>query len=466
MTTTLLWFRHNLRLTDNPALVKALTFGEPIVPVYIVDPAMALGGASRWWLHHSLKALDLDLRQRGSQLVVCQGETRLVLQQLAKQANRLVYPQETDPIGIQLQTGLAEALPCEVIATPPNLLVDLDTHRNLQGKPFQVFTAFWRSWQKTGQIPTPHAAPGAIPAPQTWPDSLPLGNLGLLPTIPWDAAFYDHWQPGETGAQKAMADFATQQLGEYKNDRNRPDRDGTSQLSPHLHFGEVSAATVWQQVINTPGMPQADVDTYLAELGWREFAHYLLYHFPHTLDHPLRQEFAGFAWRQDDNDVLLKAWQQGQTGYPIVDAGMRQLWQTGWMHNRVRMIVASFLVKHLRLPWQLGAAWFWDTLVDADAAANTLGWQWSAGCGADAAPYFRIFNPVLQGEKFDPQGQYVRRWVPELKDLPNKTLHQPWVNGKSLVPHSLQLKGYPPPLVDHATARADALAAFQALRGK
>jgi deoxyribodipyrimidine photo-lyase len=457
MTVTLLWFRHNLRLADNAALITALRFGQPVVPFYIADPAMALGGASRWWLHHSLTALDADLRQRGSQLVIHQGDTRQILQQLVQHADRLVYPLETDPTGVQLQTGL-DTLPCQVVPTLPNLLVDLDAHKNLQGKPFQVFTAFWRAWLKTGQIPTPQLAPDMLPAVPESFKSLPLASLGLLPPIPWDAGFYDHWQPGEAGAHKALRHFTTHALGQYQTDRNRPDRSGTSHLSPHLHFGEISVAQVWQLVVNTPGMPQADVDTYLAELGWREFAHYLLYHFPHTQNHPLRQEFAGFNWRQDEGDTLLKAWQQGQTGYPIVDAGMRQLWHTGWMHNRVRMIVASFLVKHLRLPWQLGAAWFWDTLVDADAPANTLGWQWSAGCGADAAPYFRIFNPVLQGEKFDPQGQYVRRWVPELKDLPNKTLHKPWESGLKA------LTSYPSPLVDHSTARADALAAFQALR--
>jgi deoxyribodipyrimidine photo-lyase len=297
--------------------------------------------------------------------------------------------------------------------------------------------------------------------PTSWPKTEPLDALGLLPAIPWDNQFYTQWTPGETAAQHALDQFIDNGLGQYKQERNRPDKLGTSRLSPYLHFGELGIADVWhrirQHVETNPSISKPDVDTYLSELGWREFAQYLLWHFPHTLHHPLRETFARFPWQ--DNDNALKTWQQGQTGYPIVDAGMRQLWATGWMHNRVRMIVGSFLVKHLRLPWQAGAAWFWDTLVDADAAANTMGWQWSAGCGADAAPYFRVFNPVLQGEKFDPQGQYVRRWLPELRDVPTKTIHKPWESKLALLG-----KDYPLPMVDHATARADALAAFQTLR--
>jgi deoxyribodipyrimidine photo-lyase len=456
MGHTFLWFRHNLRLTDNPAIQQALAVNQPIIPVFIWDPAMDMGSASRWWLHHSLNALDAQLRQRSSQLIIAAGPTAHIWSTWLQPGDRLIVPTELDPTGQALQQ--LPTLPGDIIHTPPNVLVNAQTHLNQQGKPFQVFTPFWRAWQKTGHIPAPIPAPAQLPSPAQWPPSVPLAELGLLPAIPWDKQFYTHWTPGEAGAQQAVDLFLQQGLHQYQQDRNRPDKVGTSRLSPHLHFGEIGIADLWHRirlfVDAHPGVPHADVDTYLKELGWREFAQYLLWHFPHTVTHPLRESFARFPWQE--NDQALRTWQQGQTGYPIVDAGMRQLWATGWMHNRVRMIVASFLVKHLRLPWQAGAAWFWDTLVDADAAANALGW--SAGCGADAAPYFRVFNPVLQGEKFDPQGQYVRAWVPELQHVPTKTIHKPWESQLAMVGQA-----YPLPMVDHVTARAEALAAFQSL---
>jgi len=309
-------------------------------------------------------------------------------------------------------------------------------------------------------------------SPERWPASLTLAELGLLPSLSWAHGFADCWQPGEAGAQKQLARFAKEAVHDYDEERNRPDRRGTSRLSPHLHFGEVGPRQVWAAVKDLgrergtfPASNGARV--FLSEIGWREFAHHLLFHFPDTPERPLRREFEQFAWASDPNGANLRAWQRGRTGYPIVDAGMRELWATGWMHNRVRMIVASFLVKHLRLPWNEGAAWFWDTLVDADLAANTLGWQWSAGCGADAAPYFRIFAPVLQGQKFDPDGAYVRRWVPEIGKLPNAFLHAPWTAPPGVLDFAGVSLGatYPAPIVDHAVARAEALAAFKQLRG-
>ena len=312
---------------------------------------------------------------------------------------------------------------------------------------------------------------GAIPAPRSWPRSLDLAQLGFLPGLGWTSGLAQVWQPGEDGAARRLAAFVRAPMGAYGEGRDRPDRDGTSQLSPWLHFGELGPRQVWAAVKASAGgtgvfPPSRGAGVFLSEIGWREFAYHLLHHFPTTPHEPLRPAFRRFAWAEDPDGAGLRAWQQGATGYPIVDAGMRQLWRTGWMHNRVRMIAASFLVKDLRLPWGLGAAWFWDCLVDADLASNTLNWQWSAGCGADAAPYFRIFSPVRQGERFDPDGTYVRRWVPELARLPSEWIHCPWeAPPEVLAGAGVRLGGtYPRPVVEHTAARAAALTAFKALR--
>ena len=308
----------------------------------------------------------------------------------------------------------------------------------------------------------------ALPAPSAWPGSLALAELSLLPRLSWAAGFAGVWSPGEAGAVRQAKRFIARDMEGYAAGRDRPDREGTSRLSPHLHFGEISPRQIWSAIraaSKESGVfpPNRGGAVFLAEIGWREFAHHLLWHFPRTPESPLREKFERFPWAEDPGGRLLRAWQKGQTGYPIVDAGMRQLWATGWMHNRVRMVVGSFLVKHLRLPWQEGAAWFWDTLVDADLANNTLGWQWSAGCGADAAPYFRIFAPVRQGERFDPEGDYVRRWVPELAGLSAPFVHAPWEAPPLILAAAGVRLGetYPRPVVDHATARNEALAAFK-----
>jgi deoxyribodipyrimidine photo-lyase len=308
-------------------------------------------------------------------------------------------------------------------------------------------------------------APRRISAPVTWPKSLALEAFELEPRIKWAEGMRAAWKPGFEGAQAQLKRFLSGGLSNYGEDRNRPDLASTSRLSPHLHFGEISPRQIWRAVGGQPAdhnspQPASKLSQFHAELGWREFAHHLLYHFPNTPSEPLRAAFKEFPWRK--NGAFLKAWQEGRTGYPIVDAGMRELWATGWMHNRARMIVASFLVKDLLLPWTEGARWFWDTLVDADLAQNTLGWQWAAGCGADAAPYFRVFNPVSQGEKFDPLGGYVRHWCPELAKLPNKWLHRPWQAPQEILERAnLQMgRHYPKPLVSHAIAREIALEAF------
>jgi deoxyribodipyrimidine photo-lyase len=291
-----------------------------------------------------------------------------------------------------------------------------------------------------------------------------LEDLELEPKIDWAAGMRAAWRPGEEGAQQELKRFLAGVEG-YASDRNYPSKPGTSRLSPHLHFGEISPREIWHSVLARRNRENAAaVDAYLREVGWREFAYHLLFHFPFTADECLRREFDRFPW--SNNRDLLRRWQRGETGYPLVDAGMRELWATGWMHNRVRLVAASFLTKHLRMRWQEGAYWFWDTLVDADLANNALGWQWTAGCGADAAPYFRIFNPVLQSEKFDPEGDYIRCWAPELRGLPVPWIHKPWTAPELVLAEAGVQFGvnYPFPLVEHEQARCEALQAYERLR--
>ncbi len=480
VTPTLLWFRQDLRLQDNPALNAAVGRGGAVVPVFILDDAgegrWPMGAASRWWLHHSLVALDASLRERGSRLIVARGESAAGLREMARAtgAGAVYWNRRYEPAAVAREAAIEgefAAAGLEVKIFSGTLLNEPPTIANKQGRPFQVFTPYWRHC-----LTLPVAAPMKfaernIAAPTRWPRSLEITELELLPRIAWDAGLRAAWTPGEAGATGRLARFVGRRMAEYADARNSPARDGTSMLSPALHFGELSARQIWAAVrmaAKGSGVfpPSEGARVFLTELGWREFAHHLLFHFPHTPEQPLREEFAKFPWAEDADGAKLRAWQRGRTGYPIVDAGMRQLWQTGWMHNRVRMVVGSFLVKHLRLPWQQGAAWFWDTLVDADLASNTLGWQWTAGCGADAAPYFRVFAPVLQGRKFDAGGDYVRRWVPELARLPVEFIHAPWeAPAQVLAEAGVRLgENYPRPIVEHAAARAEALAAFKNMR--
>ncbi|MGQ0554158.1 MAG: cryptochrome/photolyase family protein [Planctomycetota bacterium] len=494
MPPSLVWLRRDLRLADQPALSEALALGGPVIPVFLWAPAeegrWAPGAASRWWLHHALAALDADLRGVGSRLVLRQATSSLdALRALLREtgARTLFWTRQYEPAALARDARVREALTaegCAVRECGGALLHEPWDVATGAGKPYQVFTPFWRATQAArpaapgpanSRSPTaagPRASVGArsvrvtpavprrLPAPTTWPASEPLAALGLLPSRDWAARFAEHGEPGEAGAQQALLRFTETALDDYTVQRDHPGTDGTSRLSAHLHFGSLSPRQIWQAL----PPESAGTESFRRELGWREFAHHLLVHFPRTTDEPLREPFARFPWREDA--AALAAWQRGATGYPIVDAGMRQLWATGWMHNRVRMIVASFLVKHLLIRWQEGAAWFWDTLVDADLANNTLNWQWSAGCGADAAPYFRIFHPVLQGRRFDADGAYLRRWVPELARLPARWMHAPWEAPASVLQEAgLRLgRDYPAPIVDHAAARARALAAFATLR--
>jgi len=431
MTTSIHWFRLDLRVADNPALVAASQSGEAVVPVFIWAPEeeapWAPGAASRWWLHHSLAALDAELRKLGLRLIIRRGPTLATLRTLVRAtgATSVVWNRRYEPAvrarDAQVQQVLrADGLQAESFNSA--LLFEPAEIQTGRGGPYRVFTPFWRACLKRGIDPSPTGS-RRLTGPKSWPASLKLGDLGLLPKLDWARGF--NWQPGPAGAAQELQQFVQVGLAEYKAGRDCPARVGTSRLSPHLHFGEISPRQVWAA---------AGSEDYRRQLVWREFAHHLLYHYPHTAEQPLRPEFKKFPWRKAAAE--LAAWQRGRTGFSLVDAGLRELWTTGWMHNRVRMVAASFLVKDLLIPWQTGARWFWDTLVDADLANNTLGWQWVAGCGADAAPFFRIFNPTTQAEKFDPDGKYISRWAPEPV----------------------------PPIVDHSAARTRALAALQQLK--
>jgi deoxyribodipyrimidine photo-lyase len=468
--TTIIWFRQDLRMRDNPALAAAALRG-PVVPIFILDVSNSesswrLGGASRWWLHHSLVALRGELGDlalfRGAPDDLLPAVTKLV------GASAVYWNRCYEPFAIardkELKASL-QRLGIEVQSFNGGLLHEPWEVATGSGSPFKVYTPFWRA-----SLGKPVAAP--LPAPKlTIETCVALGERleqwGLLPTKPDWAAGWEHlWRPGESGALAKFDEFAKNGLAGYRHFRDRPDLQGTSRLSPHLHWGEISARQIWARLALEAEDPlkRQGADKLLSEIGWREFAHHLLYHFPGLPEQNWRQDFDAYPWRVSAGD--LEAWQRGLTGYPFVDAGMRELWQTGWMHNRVRMITASFLVKHLRIDWRQGAAWFWDTLLDADLANNAAGWQWVAGSGADASPYFRIFNPVTQGNKFDPKGDYVRRWCPELAGLPSEIIHSPFsAEAKVLAQAGVKLgQSYPTPIVDHDVARRAALAGYDEVR--
>ena len=466
---TLLWFRNDLRLADHAALRAAMQGGRPILPVYVLDDGTAStwaqGSASRWWLHHSLTSLGTALARRGASLVLRRGAAVQEIPRLAKAvgATEVHTGGSALPWARQLDRQVAEALGAAGIAFHRHRTTTLFNPVSIQtasGGPYSVFTPFARACCAGPGPRPPEPMPARITGVAAASDR--LEDWALLPHRPdWAAGLRATWTPGEDGARQRLQHFLTESLATYATRRDRPDADGTSMLSPHLAFGELSPAQVWHAA-RQAGAP--GTERFLTELLWREFSHYLLWFHPALPEHPLRPPFARMPWRSDP--AALRAWQRGQTGVPIVDAGMRQLWQTGWMHNRVRMIVASFLVKHLLLPWQDGAAWFWDTLVDADLASNSANWQWVAGSGADAAPYFRIFNPVLQGRKFDPDGNYVRRFVPELARLNPRHMHAPWDADADVLKTAGVALGcnYPTRIVDLAEGRARALAAFASLR--
>jgi deoxyribodipyrimidine photo-lyase len=475
---SVVWFRLDLRLADNPALTAAVKRGSAITPVFIWSPdeesPWQPGAASRWWLHHSLHALDARLRELGSRLIIGRGPSLRTLCALASEcgADSIVWNRRYEPVVIAGDKKLEESLRAQGFQVETHnaaLLHEPWAIENQKGKPFQVFSAFWRNCESKPDPKEPLPSPRQLRRPRRWPKSLALDELELEPKIDWTSGLRACWIPGEARAVQRLNKFLRNAFEEYTNRRNCPGLAGTSRLSPHLHFGEISPRQIFHRIRTFAMQHDCPAATwrrsqFVVELGWREFAHHLLYHFPHTPLEPLRPEFSKFPWH--NNGAGLKAWQHGKTGYPMVDAGMRELWAAGWMHNRVRMIVASFLVKDLRISWSEGAQWFWDTLVDADLANNTLGWQWTAGCGADVAPYFRVFNPVGQGEKFDPQGVYVRRWCPELAKLPDAWLHRPWEAPAAVLARAgVELgRTYPEPIVSHAVARGLALQAFAQMK--
>lgn len=477
----LLWYRLDLRVSDHPALAAACASGLPVIPVFIWDPsaegAWAPGKRSRRWLAASLRALDGELRRRGSRLLVRSGDSATALLNLAREtkAREIHWSRRYEPNLEVADRGIVKVTQAAGLLSvrhPGNLLREPESVRSGAGTPYQVFTPFWKAFQVLGPFAAPVPTPERIPAPTAWPDSADPGAADFLLGAGQDLAGLPGI-PGAVAAESALRGFISDALSDYPEARDVPADPGTSRLAPHLHFGEIGPRRIFLAVEEALREARGRLDAaaqarlrqaaeiFRKELGWREFAHHVLVHQPHTPDRPLREAFADFPWADDAK--ALAAWQEGRTGYPMVDAGMRELKATGAMHNRVRMITASFLVKDLLIPWRKGARWFWDNLADADLASNTLNWQWVAGCGADAAPYHRIFNPVVQGERFDPHGDYVRKWVPELARAPEAWIHRPWEAGplESAAAGIALGKDYPRPMVDHGWARERALAALR-----
>jgi len=446
----IVWLRRDLRLADQAAFHAAAASGSPVIPVYVLDDEgprhYRLGGASRWWLHHSLASLDRDLRRPGSRLILRRGKAHEELAAIRRETGaRVVHAvAHYEPWWRNAEKAVAKQL--QLVCHDGNYLAPPGSVTTGAGRPYRIYTPFWRALTERLPPADPVAAPGHLPAPAHWPASDSLDDWRLVPTRPdWAGGLREEWAPGEAGARRRLAAFVDH-AARYEQRRNLPSEEGTSRLSPHLHFGEVSPATVWHAVAGAGG----STGTFLGELGWRDYAQNVIVQFPDYATRNARPEFDRLPWVTGrEAATRLRAWQQGRTGYPIVDAGMRQLWHSGWMHNRVRMLAASFLIKHLLVDWREGERWFWDTLVDADYAQNAVNWQWSAGSGVDANLFSRIMAPLGQSAKFDAAG-YIRTWVPELAGLPDHEIHDPPVRPK----------GYPEPIVDHRAARAAALVAM------
>jgi deoxyribodipyrimidine photo-lyase len=472
-TPIIVWFRKDLRTDDHAALSAAAESGRPIVALYIREPETAgtgpLGSAQGWWLHHSLVAFGRQLAKLGTPLVLRSGPAETVLGELVTEtgAGAVCWNRRHDPAGMQVDTDVAALLSArgiEIHSYPGELLHDPDCLLTVEKKPYRVYTPFWKALEKGGDLHEPLDAPAELRAPQAPPATENIEDWSLLPVKPdWAAGFAEVWTPGEQGAQERLEAFLDGAIDGYKAARDRPAKDGTSLLSPHLAFGEISPARVWHATRGVDA-PADDIIHFRKELAWREFCAHLLYYFPALAQKNWNPRFDGFPWQGDD--AAFEHWTRGTTGYPVVDAGMRQLWKHGWMHNRVRMITASFLIKHLMIDWRRGEAWFRDTLVDADPASNAANWQWVAGSGADASPFFRIFNPILQGEKFDPDGDYVRAFVPELAELDSAWIHKPFEAPDAALKKAGVVLGktYPKPIVVHREARERALAAFRTLK--
>ena len=467
----IVWFRRDLRLRDNPALDFAIQHSREVILLYIYSPEeekpFQIGAASKWWLHHSLTTLSSQIEKLGGKLHIRAGESIEVIENIVKEqsASLITWNRLFDPKTIERDKIVKQKLKdlgLEVESFSGATLLEPWELKTTTGGPYQVFTPFWRALNKKYTSTTP------IPAPKTIATrnivSTSIEKLKLLPKIKWDKDFYNTWTPGEQSAQTILSKFIKSKIKVYKEERDFPSIEASSTLSPHLHFGEISPKDIWFQCENGKNLFKNDIEPFIRQLAWRDFAHHLLFHFPHTTDQPLKVAFKKFPWGKDKK--LLEAWKTGMTGFPLVDAGMRELWKTGTMHNRVRMLVGSILVKNFLINWIEGAKWFWDCLVDADLANNTLGWQWIGGCGADAAPYFRIFNPITQSEKFDKNGKYIRKWIPELSALPDKWIHKPWEAPKEVLESAnIHLgKTYPLPVVDLKESREIALEAYFSLK--
>jgi len=468
----IVWLRNDLRLADNPALKAAADTGRPVIPLYILDETPGvrpMGAASLWWLDKSLRALAESLKATGSKLVLRRGPAQQVLKDVVAHAEAagVVWNRLYEPAAIARDAEIKTALKADGVVVESciaGLLNEPWTVQNGSKQPYKVFTPYWRAARAHLTHVEVEPAPKRLQAPEHWPHSDALDGWALHPRKPdWSKGF-SIWTPGETGALQRLDDFLSGAVDGYGEGRDVPGLEATSRLSPHLHFGEIGPRQVWAAARNAAeagDAPHGEIEKFLSEVGWREFNHSILFNWPQLPERNFRPEFDAFPWAE--NPKGLEAWIEGRTGYPLVDAGMRELWATGFMHNRVRMITASFLIKHLLVDWRDGESWFWDTLVDADLANNVGNWQWVAGSGADASPYFRIFNPIGQGEKFDPKGAYVRKWVPELANLPDSVIHQPWTAPAHL---SVEVKrSYARPIVDHGQARARALEAYRQLRG-
>lgn len=461
-TTAIIWFRNDLRLSDNSALMKACQH-QNVVPLYIYDKdaARKLGAAKQLWLHHALQNLIINLRAIGSELILRIGNEKSVIEDIIGQTNAsaVYWNRRYEPTAIEKDIELKRDLKNRGLLIESyrgHLLHEPTQLTTKAGTPFKVFTPFWRTLEATIEVQAPYPAPKVIPELPQELNSASLDSLGLLPTKPdWTGGIVERFTPGETAAQKHLHDYLEDDVAKYNEQRDFPALDATSKLSPYLTFGEISPRQIWHASENVSG-----AQPFRRQLAWRDFSYHLLFHKPGLDDVNFNNAFDEFQWHK--NDALLAIWQKGETGYPIVDAGMRELWQTGYMHNRVRMIVASFLTKHLLIDWREGEKWFWDTLVDADPANNTAGWQWVAGSGADASPYYRIFNPIIQGKKFDIKGEYVKKYVPELKNLDPKYIHAPWETPEDVLTSiSLELgRDYPKPIVEHSFARNRALEAY------
>jgi deoxyribodipyrimidine photo-lyase len=455
---SLIWFRDDLRTADNPALMAAIKADQPVICLFMLEEnpnLRPLGSATRWWLHHSLRALETDLKTKGGRLILRRGDPLKILPDICKaqNVNNVSWNRRYAPCQIEIDASIKSELRAagvECQSFNANLLNEPWTIKTGSDQPYKVFTPYWKTCRSQGHPSDPLPMPEHIVASVNNIASDDLNTWNLLPTSPdWAAEFSDYWTPGEKGAHARLDSFITNGLDRYKEGRDVPSQENTSRLSPHLRWGEISPRQIWATLRNKFGdFFSIDTEKFLAEIGWREFSKTILFYADDVANKNWKPAFDAFPWRNDPH--LLTAWQKGETGYPLVDAGMRELWQTGTMHNRVRMVAASFLVKHLLTDWRNGEQWFWDTLVDADEASNPASWQWVAGSGADAAPFFRIFNPILQSQRFDPEGAYIKRWLPKLTDHSPKTIHLPGAT-------------YREPIVDHAFARERALAAYKSL---